>query len=80
MNWRTDRGGCRILEIDNVTHTIQRRPGILDWELTSIRWEDSRYGVQPEMIDHNWFKTLRDAKNYVEKKVKKTELNRNLSV
>ena len=72
MNWRTDRGGCRILEIGDVTHIIKRRPGLLDWELTSY---SGGWGVEPKMIDHNWFKTLRDAKNYAEKKVKKGENN-----
>ena len=77
MNWRTDRGGCRILEIDNVTHTIQRRSGILDWELTSY---SGGWGVESKLIEHNWFKALKDAKIYVEKKVKKTELNGNSGV
>ena len=80
MNWRVERGGSRVLEIGDVTHTIGCRPGTLEWELTSVRWEDSRYGVQPEMIDHNWFKTLRDAKNYVEKRIKNVEPNQDLSV
>jgi len=80
LNWRTDGRGHRILEIDDITHNIKCRTYNLDWELTSVRWKDSRYGVHPEMIDHNWFMSLRDAKKYVEKRIKKLELNKNLGV